>query len=317
MRLGIIFGVLSGFLWGLNDVLTNLFSLHFDMAMIRSVIVFSLTLAFIQDSMSALGIFSYYTIKKDVVSELKKIKYSVAIIVIAAIFAGPMGMVAGILGISYAGPVYAGVITSCYPIVALVLSFFLIRERVTKLKIIGVLLSVFSVVMISVHGSHAEPAHVGLGMLFAAVAMLGWGMESVLFAWVHKKTNMKPMWLLAVRQAVSAISYLLILSILLACWNQDVIDTISQMGLPILVVFCVLSASFSYILYYHTIKRIGAALGTTFNASFVFWAAIFSELLGLSQLGLSFWLWSICLIIGIYLAVSYQVPKIRIKGLVE
>ncbi|MCF6765438.1 DMT family transporter [Thiotrichales bacterium 19S3-7] len=314
MRLGIILGIVSGFLWGLNDVLTNLFSLHVDLDILKSVVVFSLGLAFLQDAGSSVGILSYYLVKREVISEIKKMKRATIVIVIAALCAGPLGMVAGILGISYAGPVYAGVITSCYPIVALILSVFLIRERITNLKVIGIILSVFAVVMISVSGAESDANYIALGMTFAAIAMFGWGMESVLFAWVHLKTNLKPMWLLAIRQFASAVSYLIILMGLLFLWHNQLVETFKQMHWPLLIISCIISASFSYILYYHTIKRIGAALGTTFNASFVFWAAIFSQLLGLSHLSISFWFWAVILIAGIYCAVSYRVPKIRLRG---
>ncbi|MCF6775023.1 DMT family transporter [Thiotrichales bacterium 19X7-9] len=314
MRLGVILGILSGLLWGLNDVLTNLFSLHIDIGLLKSVVIFSLGLAFLQDAGSSIGILSYYTAKREVISQIKQMQRATIVIIIAALCAGPLGMVAGILGISYAGPVYAGVITSCYPIVALILSFFLIRERITYLKVIGIILSVFAVIMISVSGAETDAHHIGLGMTFASIAMLGWGMESVLFAWVHMKTNLKPMWLLAIRQLASAVSYLIILFILLISWRYYVLDTFREMHWPLLILSCIVSASFSYILYYHTIKRIGAALGTTFNASFVFWAAIFSQILGLSHLSISFWFWAVMLIVGIYCAVSYQLPKIRLRG---
>lgn len=312
MRIGVILGILSGLLWGLNDVFTNIFSLHINLDLLPMVVIFSLSLAFLQDLGSSIGLLSFYAIKKEIKSQLHQSNNRLWIIVIAAIFAGPLGMVAGILGISYAGPVYAGVITSCYPIVALVFSFFLIRERITWLKVIGICLSVLAVIMISIEGSESDVSHVFLGMLFAACAMFGWGLESVLFAWVHKKTALKPMWLLAIRQLSSAITYLIILLMLFLIWWDEIIQTWMEMSIVDIILACILSASFSYILYYHTIKRIGAALGTTFNASFVFWAAIFSEIFGLSHLNYTFWLWALLLLVGIYCALSYHIKPRKV-----
>ncbi|WP_440994298.1 DMT family transporter [Cysteiniphilum litorale] len=302
--MGIIIGIISGMLWGLNDVLTNVYS---EQALFSSatfaVLVFALILSLMQDSFSCAGIYGYHAMRGSFKKNMIKTRHkSFWPLIIAAICAGPLGMVAGIMGIAYAGPVYAGVVTSCYPVIALLLAMTLLREKPTKIKVVGIILSVIAVMFISIAGVRSGAPHILIGLIFASCAMLGWGAESILFSIAQKSSTQDVSWLLAVRQSASALSYLLILVILLIVDYQQTWAVVSQLFLPLLIVGCVLSASTSYLAYYHAIKRIGASLGTTFNASFIFWAGIFSMLFNITHVQESFILWSIVLIFGIYFA---------------
>ena len=68
----------------------------------------------------------------------------------------------------------------------------------------------------------------------------------------------------------------------------------------------------SYIAYYNAIKRIGASLGTTFNATFIFWAGVFSIVFNLTEVTLNFVLWGMVLIIGIYFATNSNDSKVQL-----
>lgn len=302
--MGIIIGIISGMLWGLNDVLTNVYSQEVIISTTTSsVLVFALLLSFIQDTFSCTSIFGYHqaknSFKRNFSTTTKKTFFP---LLLAAICSGPLGMVAGIVSIAYAGPIYAGAVTSCYPIVALLLSITLLQERPTKLKIAGIILSVIAVVFISTAGVRSGAENIVIGLVFASCAMIGWGMESVLFSIVQKQAKHTVSWLLAIRQACSALSYLVILGVIGLINYQAILNVLIDFFLPLLMLGCTLTATASYFTYYHTIRLIGPSMGTTFNASFVFWAGLFSVLFHISQVQLSFVLWSIVLVMGIYLA---------------
>ena len=301
MNIGLLIGILSGFLWGLNDVFTNLFSSNVGITNIHMVLIFALSLAFLQDAFSSLGIMTYHRTQGNFKQKLKSSRSIIWIVLFAAISAGPLGMVAGIMGIAYAGPVYAGVITSCYPIVALILAAFLLRMKPSKLKLFGMLLSVFAVVCISIQGLDAGVGHhnILIGMCFATVAMLGWGVESVMFTLASNRTQLTPSWILGVRQFFSAGSYLIILVGYAIFSEGDVLRELAKINNIWFMLACVLSASFSYLTYYNTIRKIGPGLGTVFNATFVFWAAVISAAIGISVLEPLFWAWAVLLICGI------------------
>ena len=190
-----------------------------------------------QDGFSCAGIYTYHQLRGSFKENLAKTRHkNFWSLVIAAICAGPLGMVTGIMGIAYAGPVYAGVVTSCYPVVALLLAMTLLREKATKLKILGIVLTVIGVMFISITGVRSGAEHIVIGLIFASCAMLGWGAESILFSIAQKTTTQDVSWLLAIRQSVSSLSYLVILSFLLLFDYQQTWQVISQLFLPLLIV---------------------------------------------------------------------------------
>ena len=300
--MGIIIGIISGMLWGLNDVLTNLYSQKSLVSTgIFPAFIFALLLSFIQDTFSCVNIFIYHqaknSFKKNLVVTSKK---TFRLLFLAAICSGPLGMSTGIVSISYAGPIYAGIVTSCYPIVTLLLSIALLNERPTKLKIAGITLSVIAVICISTIGVCSGLKNIVIGLLFAGCSMVGWGMESIFFSIVQQEAKQTISWLLATRQACSALSYLLILGIIGLINYQLIFNVLISFFLPLLMFGCVLTAAGSYFTYYYTISLIGPSMGTTLNSCFVFWAGLFSILFDLSKIHPFFLISSVILVIGIY-----------------
>ena len=275
-------------------------------------IIFSLLLAFVQDASSCVSIFSYHYVKapEKFKTQIKSLKKVVWLLLIAAICAGPLGMVAGIAGISYAGPIYAGVITSCYPVVALILAIIFLKERPAGIKIIGIIISVIAVISISLAGEHTGGKQVLVGIMFATCAMLGWGLESILLSLAIKKgSNHDSSFLLATRQFCSAMSYVICLIVIYFMFPVDLFTMFKHFFMLKMLLICSLLAMLSYIAYYNAIKRIGASLGTTFNATFIFWAGVFSIMFNITVVTLHFVIWGVVLIFGIYLATQSNKSK--------
>lgn len=297
----LLVGIFSGLLWGLNDVFTNIIG-HFEFQKnLTIIIVFSLALAWFQDICSSCAIFSY-NFKRNFKFQLKQSKSSWSWLLIAAIFAGPLGMVAGIIGIDFAGPVYAGAITSCYPIVTLILALFFLKDQLNLTKLIGICLSIIATIAISILGEHSHIKYVSLGIFFASVAMIGWGLESVLLTHAYQKTHSNIALLLAIRQLFSSFFYLLILTILLFLNFHFLNSILIIIEHPILLFLCIITAASSYLAYYYFIKFVGPSLATVFNATFIFWSAVFSNLFHLDSTPNGFWLWASLLLIGLYFA---------------
>ena len=141
------------------------------------------------------------------------------------------------------------------------------------------------------------------GLILAVVAMCGWGIESILLSLALQRTGQNPTWLLAIRQFFSVCCYVICLW-LLSIHSPQVFSEVSTLvKLHIfLSVSCVLSACVSYLAYYHFIKLRGASLGTLFNATFVFWAALLSGIGHISPVPLLFWPLAVVLLVGMGLA---------------
>jgi len=298
-------GLLSGLLWGLNDVLTNVLANHFILSSIQLMLLFAAFLAFLQDALSAFSIIGFYTLCSNWRLQWREMAPARRIIFTSAVCAGPLGLLCSILAINEIGAVYAGAITAAYPLVTLVGSSLYLRESLSKWRVLGVIMGVVAVVAIGFQGEAmtAEPSHF-LGFVFAFISLFGWGMESVFFSAAHKRTNVNSSAILALRQLFSSACYLLILLFVFMSSRHGfhLIDAV--MSHPGLVVWCIVSACLSYLTYYFCIKVLSASTATLFNVSFIFWSAILSVVIGLVILSWWFWLWACLLFMGIVIAMK-------------
>ena len=296
-------GILSGLFWGANDVFTALLSQHVVLSSVFAMLVFSALLAFVQDLCSAASIVGYYSCCSRWTVLWRKMASARKIILVSAFCAGPLGLLCSILAILNLGPVYAGAITAGYPLVALLGSRFYLRESLSRQRVFGVLIGVVAVVLIVLldRSSGASP-HFLLGVCFAVVALLGWGMEAVFFSAAYNRTGVNSSALLAMRQMCSSFFYFLIL---LVCSSSCsgfyslVVQVVSGHGLMIL---CVLSAGLSYLAYYYCIKVLSASTATLFNVTFIFWSAIISSIIGFAVLPALFWCGAVLLFAAVFFA---------------
>lgn len=85
----------------------------------------------------------------------------------AAVFGVAVNMLFYIKGLEFTTPIHASVIMITTPIIVLVLSAFYLKERITTLKVIGVLLGFSGAVVLSVYGrGNLEGDNILLGNLF-------------------------------------------------------------------------------------------------------------------------------------------------------
>ncbi|TYA60205.1 DMT family transporter [Formosa maritima] len=78
------------------------------------------------------------------------------ILFFASIFGIALNMLTFFKGLEYTTPIHASVIMTVVPIVVLVLSAFFLKERITGLKIVGILLGFLGAIVLSVYGKSAQ-----------------------------------------------------------------------------------------------------------------------------------------------------------------
>lgn len=78
-------------------------------------------------------------------------------LVIAAFFGVMLNMLAFFKGLQYTTPINASVIMITVPIIVLILSAIILKERVTKPKILGVALGLFGALILSLYGENSTP----------------------------------------------------------------------------------------------------------------------------------------------------------------
>ncbi len=76
----------------------------------------------------------------------------------AAVFGVVINMLLFLKGLELTSPIHASAIVTITPVIILILSSFLLNEKVTKLKIAGVILSFCGAIVLTVYGKSSRPA---------------------------------------------------------------------------------------------------------------------------------------------------------------
>lgn len=105
----------------------------------------------------------------------------------AAVFGVAVNMLFYIKGINFTTPIHASVIMITVPIIVLILSSLYLKERITTLKIIGVLLGFSGALVLSIYGkSGAVGDNVLLGNLFVFINAVSYSIYIII---IKKLTN--------------------------------------------------------------------------------------------------------------------------------
>lgn len=87
-------------------------------------------------------------------------------LILAAVFGVFINMLLFLKGLEFTTPIHASTIMTITPIVILVLSVFMLKEQITKLKIIGVVIGFIGALILTLYGQSAREAdNVPLGNL--------------------------------------------------------------------------------------------------------------------------------------------------------
>lgn len=295
---GLFSGVMSGVLWGLDTALTGIvLTMSPFIETQKAVLLAPFVSAFLHDMFSSFWMLIYMTIKKQlkyVISALKT--RSGKYICLAAIFGGPVGMAAYLLAIKYIGAGYTASISAIYPAVGALWSYIFLKEKLSKRALIGLTISIFSVIILGYSPDKIESSNYLLGFFLALICVLGWSLESVICAYGMKADEVSPTQALQIRQVVSAVFYGIIIipsigGINLA--NQAIVSNTS-----ILICITALVGTASYIFYYTAIDSIGPVKATGLNITYCIWAIIFDTVILDNNITFKLILCSILIIIG-------------------
>ena len=100
---------------------------------------------------------------------------------IAAIFGVVINMLFFFKGLEYTSPIHASSIMIIVPIIILVLSSIMLKEKVTNLKILGVILGVIGALILTIYGKSARPGdNVPLGNLLILLNAISYSIYVIL-----------------------------------------------------------------------------------------------------------------------------------------
>lgn len=302
---GIIAGFSSGIAWGLDTTLmgvilvTGIFNRNENVIFVAPIIT-----AFLHDLFSSIWIGMLHIKKGNLRGIFKKIRTKNGLVVSgAALLGGPIGMSGYLLAIKYIGPAYTASISDFYPAVGAFLAFIILKDKLSMKGIFGLVISIGAIIILG-YTSDGISNNSLIGYGFALIAVIGWGMESVVCSYGMDGNNINPDEALFIRQLTSALVYGIVIVPVMGGVN------IIREGIPLNIICLIgitsLVGTVSYLLYYTSISRIGATRAMALNITYSVWAIVFQLVFFKALLSIKIFICSIIIIIGSVLTASDQ-----------
>ena len=300
---GILLGIVVGLAWGLDSTLMGVVGQNKIFDNFSSSPLVS---AFFHDSFAFIWIaltllFSHQL--KGCFSLLKTKKGKAT--AVAALVGAPVGMSAYLLAIKFATAPYASSISVIYPGVGAVLSYLLLKEKLSKRACFGITISLLGSFMLGFKPTGDVPSTFGTGILFALLAVLGWASEGVIigFAMKHIKNEDHiqaiPQQFLCLRYLISMLSYGLV--VVPFSGGVPVAIEVIKTGLFVKYGGIAILGAITYLCWYKAVDLIGAAMGTALNSTAALWTIIFSIILFGASINLHLIIWGIVIVIGVFI----------------
>lgn len=292
-----IYGLMSGILWGLDTVLLGLALMMTPFVSTEQAIVLAPFIStFLHDIVSSIWMAIYMALKKELKNVFKAAKTrSGKFIMLGAILGGPVGMTGYLLAINYIGPSYTAIISSLYPAMGALLSYIFLKEKMRPISIIGLTVSILGIILLG-YNPGGQVENLLIGFIFAIICVIGWSSEAVICAYGMKDDEVTPEQSLQIRQLTSAIIYgFLIIPILKGIKTTFVVIPTLTMGL---IGITALAGTMSYVFYYKGIHKIGATKAMSLNITYSAWSIVFGVILMRNSVSFKTIICCIMIIIG-------------------
>lgn len=272
-------GLLAGILWGLDTVILGVaLAMTPFISTEEAIVLAPFVSTFIHDACSALWMFLYMALKKQLGNVWKALKSkSGKYIVIAALLGAPIGMTGYVAAINYIGPGYTAIISALFPAIGALLSYIFLKERMSKVQIVGLVVSILAVIGLSYTPGGDAPENFLLGVFCALLCAFGWAAEAVICAYGLKDPDITDEQALQIRQTTSAVSYAVVILPIVAGWNFTI--SIIPSSTSAIILLSALFGTASYVMYYRAITKIGATKAMALNITYSAWALVFAFVL--------------------------------------
>ena len=221
---------------------------------------------------------------------------------IAALVGSPIGMSAYLLAIKDAP--YASSISVVYPGVGAILSYLILKERLSLRAVTGIAISLTGSFMLGFRPTGDIPDTFLKGILFAVIAVFGWASEGVIIGFVMKYSKGEdhveatPQQCLCLRYFISMIAYALV--VLPAIQGYPMAKEIVTSGLVVRYAMIAILGAITYLSWYKAVDLVGCAMGTALNSTAALWTIIFSAVLFGSKISLWLAIWGVVIVAGVF-----------------
>ena len=275
-----LIGILSGLTWAVETVLMGIvlnMSPFFSSA--HAIMIAPFAATFLHDAFSALMLFVYNAVRGKTKDFFRIFKNpDCKWLVLGATIGGPIGMTGYVLAVNYMGASIGAVATAVYPAIGTLLAFIFLKEKVRWYQWIFLVMTLLGVYGLS-YSPDMNVTNFWLGLLGAFMCAFGWGTSTVILTKCLKNPGMDESYVLTLRQSVSALVYGVILLPVLSAWKFiPTLFTGKEVLLIPTLAASALFATLSYLLYYVSLEKIGAAKTMALNVTYPAWSIILSIL---------------------------------------
>lgn len=274
---GIVNCLISGITWGIDAVLLGYLLTKYPFNDTNTAIQAPLIAACIHTGVSSFFIllYNFYTGK---IKEFGRCLFSKVgvLIIICAVCSGPLAMSGYLLGINMAGASYTAVITSSYPAIGTILAVIFLKEKLNKRTLVGILLCVVG----SIATGYVSPTTTlypkfYLGIIFAFIAAIGWGLEGVFGAYAMDIVD--PEIAISVRQTASFLMYIFCVIPFIKGF-KILVNSFTVSNILILTAAGIV-CSISYITWYFGLNMTGVGRAMALNITYPIWVIILEWLI--------------------------------------
>ena len=314
IRYGIITGLISGFLWSLNNLFyynayTDIICRFQDNTYVVNssvlyVLLIPLLCSAINDLTAGITV-TVYNYRKYLIDELLRsvnTKYGI-IICLAGLIGGPLGQLSYFTGVALAGPAYSLIITAFYPIIGCILSTIILHQKMLPHMWLGIIISITGAIIIGFNPTYTNNPYFYLGIICSVIATLSWGLEIVLASLGMSLVD--PNIAINIRELISGFTLAIIFILVVLSGDFSLQPaSFSVLGLKpyIFLIIAGITAAFSYAFWYVTNNKLGCARGTALNSTFLIWGIILGFILGdISYLTWNLIIGSCFILIGVFL----------------
>lgn len=274
------FGLLSGILWGLDTVILGI-----GMAMApyvgsaEAMAFASIVGSFLHDAFCAIWLLVYMGARHRLGDTLAALRTrSGKVVMLGALLGGPIGMTGYVIAIANLGAAYTAIISAFYPAFGAALAFLLLKEKMGRGQIVALFVALFGVMAMGLlSAGDSQIVNAPIGLLGAALTVVGWGSEAVLCAWGMRDDNVDDETALHIRETTSALVYGIAVLPLFGAWGFA--SKAAPSAATSFIALAGLAGVASYLFYYRGISAIGAAKAMALNISYSAWAVVFGLLL--------------------------------------
>jgi drug/metabolite transporter (DMT)-like permease len=267
--LGYVDGLGSGATWGVVAILLP----GLDQLAGASLIAVSVAVAALFDTAAAFLLLIRSALSGSL-GEVVRVLFSkrVLSVGVCSLLGGPLFMGGYVVAVIVAGPSVALTATATYPVIGALLARPLLRERLDRVGWLGVSVTVAGATLIVVDASGSNGGtNILVGGAVALAAAAAVALEGIVAtsAMVGLGTNT----VMAVRELLSAVMFGVVLLVIpggMATTAAIAVD--ARLIVPIACAGMI--GGYSYVLWYRSIRRIGAARAMALNISYAMWGAL-------------------------------------------